>query len=168
LDRGFKVVNALVIDHRWSWGLEIPLRFPFGIVGRFRRLRGEKQTGGWQWRTCLMPGASLESNANRSQPTRRSAPRCQRRLRMTRFSAVGQLRPQDPDVPSSLHTSDTSFILITPLLSSPRIVCFRPACTIKLPRSAAGVASSTILPRLYDYQPGPLPRRFLSFSPRYL
>jgi hypothetical protein len=25
-------------------------------------------TGGWQWRTCLMPGASLKSNANRSQP----------------------------------------------------------------------------------------------------
>ena len=43
LDCEFKVVNALVIDHRWLWGAEIPLRFPLRIVGRFRRLRGEKQ-----------------------------------------------------------------------------------------------------------------------------
>ena len=46
LDCEFKVVNALVIDHRWLWGVEIPLRLPFGIVGRFRRLRGEKQREG--------------------------------------------------------------------------------------------------------------------------
>jgi len=46
LDCVFKVMNALVIDHRWLWGLDIPLKFPFGIVGRFRRLRGEKQWEG--------------------------------------------------------------------------------------------------------------------------
>jgi hypothetical protein len=42
----FKVVNAVVIDHRWLWGVEIPLRFPFRIVGHFRQLRVEKRRGG--------------------------------------------------------------------------------------------------------------------------
>lgn len=46
LDGKFKVVNALVIHHRWLWGLEIPLGSPFGVFGRFRRLSGEKQRKG--------------------------------------------------------------------------------------------------------------------------
>jgi hypothetical protein len=46
LDCEFKVVNALVIDNRWLWGFEIPLRFLFGIIGRFRRLLGGGQREG--------------------------------------------------------------------------------------------------------------------------
>src|SRR5216683_2888163 len=41
-------------------------------------------TGGWQWRTCLMPWASLKSNANRSQPILPSVHRRPNRSRDTR------------------------------------------------------------------------------------
>ena len=120
---------------------------------------------------------------------------CRRRLRMTSFSAVGRLRPQDHRCAVSLrhlrHPFYSDYSPSLSLLSSPRfafsvshenrprdaaanndwsfaLTLYRPACTIKLPASALGVASSVVLPRLYDYQPAPLPRRFSSFSPPYL
>jgi len=34
----------------------------------FSSVEWREATGRWQWRTCLMPWASLKSNANRSQP----------------------------------------------------------------------------------------------------
>jgi hypothetical protein len=115
------------------------------------------------------------------------------RLRMTRFSAVGRLRPQDHRCAVSPPHLRQPFYSDYSLSSSSRIAFSvshenRPRdvatnndwsivltfslivlhITIKVPASAPGVASSTILPRLYDYQPAHLPRRFSSFSPRYL
>jgi hypothetical protein len=42
LDREFEVLNALVINHRSLWRLEMPLWFPCERVCRFRWLSGKK------------------------------------------------------------------------------------------------------------------------------
>jgi len=42
LESEFEVVNALLIDDKWLWRLELPLRFPFGIIGSFHQLSGSK------------------------------------------------------------------------------------------------------------------------------
>jgi len=85
-DYEFKVVNALVIDHRWLWGLEIPTKVSIWDSWSFSSVAWGEGTGRWQWRTCLMPWASLESNANRSQPILRSVHRRPNRSRETRHN----------------------------------------------------------------------------------
>jgi len=46
LDSEFKVVNTLVINHRWLWELEMSLRVPRRILCPFRRFSREKQRKG--------------------------------------------------------------------------------------------------------------------------
>ena len=50
LNSKFKVVNTLIIDYRWLWGLEISLRFPLRVTGRFGCWSGEKQWKGGRGR----------------------------------------------------------------------------------------------------------------------
>ena len=57
LESEFEVVNALLINDKWLWRLEIPLRFPFRIIGHFHQLSGSKGHVECLWALLKVPYA---------------------------------------------------------------------------------------------------------------